>query len=139
MPAIKPGSVLAPTPKGREMANLSKTREPGWYWCKLRDKNPWAIFRWSGSNWWHGDETLLREPAVIDSECLYEPLPDDAPELEVAYGRAMSIMELSAQRDELVAALRETVTVLGQHHPGGESSTVVLRARAALAKAEAAN
>jgi hypothetical protein len=66
-------------------------RMEGWYWCRLREKNPWAIFRWSGSNWWSGEEALAHPPAIIDTECLHEPIADDDPLMIAAGERAMSM------------------------------------------------
>lgn len=71
--------------------NRSKRME-GWYWCRLRENNPWTICRWSGSHWYAADYALECPPQVIDSECLHEPIADDDPGLLAAGERAVTMV-----------------------------------------------
>ena len=86
-------------------SNRSKRME-GWYWCRLRQKNDWTICRWSGSNWYAADYPLERPPAIIDTECLHEPLADDDPSLQAAALRAETILSQAEELTEARAEIR---------------------------------
>lgn len=109
--------------------DFARERLPGWYWCRLRELNNWAICRWSGSNWYAADYPLGRPPKVIDSECLHEPIADDDPHLLAARDRAIATLSLADQLDRARDGLREALEAL---ETPGRRSMVVARLRALL-------